>query len=365
MHLEVDPVKTVAKPEPEDPTEKYLNRALQGWRSGIIQDHFEHQRNQADYNKHDDTDVFWASKMYDSMAQMNHVGRFVRAKRFLDIGLVWSFAVSGYVTIDECDDTRCCPGGYATYVMRACPDSTGMGISLPVSEGGHGPAIPPDLLPRIELKMHDLMSYDLAPSKPKPYSLAGLSLSRVPFKPNSFDFVICDGHYLRLSPDNDRRPWNWTRLLISQLLLGLRAVSSGGSMFIKLAHVERPLTARILLALCRIGNHVRTIKSQHIHVYRGSFYVSVQGVRTESDEYDQLLKGLERLWYVMTFEGRDGYGRDITWEEQDSVMPWTDVMSPHGIVTIRIVALEGDRGGPTAESGPRMWVAGEDTVAMI
>ncbi|KAG8746252.1 hypothetical protein FRC10_005501 [Ceratobasidium sp. 414] len=313
-----------------DPTEKYLNAALsarqdcavlrelnelrvKGWRSGVIHEHFEHQRHQADYNKHDETDKFWANRMHDSMQQMNCNGRFVRASRFLDIG--------------------CSPGGYSTYVLKTCPNATGMGISLPVKDGGHGVAIPSDLSPRIDLVMQDLMAYDLAPDLPKP-ATNPTPLSALPFIPNTFDFVMCDAHYLRVCPDNVRRPWNWTRLLVSQLLLGLRAVSEGGAMFVKLSHVERPLTARILTALCRTANHVRTVKSRVLHVNRGTFYVLAQGVRTLSPEYRELVTGLEQLWHIMTFQGNGGYGREITWVEQDHVIPWTEVMSPRGVLCI-------------------------------
>ncbi|KAG8723908.1 hypothetical protein FRC09_001240 [Ceratobasidium sp. 395] len=314
----------------EDPTLKYLNMALMaredcqvlrelnelratGWQSGAIHEHFEHfRRNQNDPNKQDNYDQFWSDRLYKDISHMDLKGRFVRANRFLDIG--------------------CCPGGYSTYVMRVCPKATGMGISLPVEDGGHGVAISEDLLPRIDLVMHNLMAYDL--SSPNLNNPTNTSLSALPFKPHTFDFVICGASYLRSSPESIRRPWNWNRLQISQLLLGLRAVSAGGTMFIRLSHVERPLTARILLALCRVSNYVRTIKSKIIHSSRGSFYVLAQGVRTGSQEFKELVAGLERLWCVLNFEGRDGLGREITWEEQDCVTPWNEVMSPRGVLCI-------------------------------
>lgn len=196
--------------------------------------------------------------------------------------------------------------------------------------------------------MADLTNYDLAPKLAKPLYMLQ-PLQPLPFEPSSFDFVVCDGHSLRLNPDNIDRPWNWTRLYISQILLGLRTVSLGGTMFIKLSHVERPLTARILLALCRIANHVRTIKSPTLHVNRGSFYVLVQGVRTHSVEFRELVVGLERLWYVMSFEGEMGYGRMMEWEEGDVITSWEDVMSPHGL-------------GNIVRLGTRMWQIQRDAL---
>ncbi|KAG8755904.1 hypothetical protein FRC12_010742 [Ceratobasidium sp. 428] len=313
----------------EDPTLKYLSAVLMvredcqvlreldelremGWQSGTMHEHFEHQRYQNDDNKQNNTNWFWPNKVYKSMQDMDLAGRFVVANRFLDIG--------------------CFSGGYSSYVMHACPKATGMGISLPVEDGGLSVMVPEDLLPRIDLVMHDHMTYDLT----TPTSILNPDkrrLSALPFKPHTFDFVICSGSHIRPTPDSVRRPWDWTRLMISQLLLGLRAIGGGGTMFIKLSHVERPLTARILLALCRITNHVRTIKSWVIHRSRASFYVLAQGVRTSCKEYTELVSGLERLWYILNFEG-EGYGREITWEEQDNVTPWNEVMSPLGVLCI-------------------------------
>ncbi|KAG9077424.1 hypothetical protein FS749_010708, partial [Ceratobasidium sp. UAMH 11750] len=102
MHMITAP--TPAKDaEFTDPTEQYLSAALlaredcavlkelnelrgKGWRSGVIHEHFEHQRHQADHNKHDGTDKYWADRMYESMWQMDHTVPFVRTTRFLDIG---------------------------------------------------------------------------------------------------------------------------------------------------------------------------------------------------------------------------------------------------------------------------------------
>ncbi|KAG8696058.1 hypothetical protein FRC11_001016, partial [Ceratobasidium sp. 423] len=68
-----------------------------------------------------------------------------------------------------------------------------------------------------------------------------------------------------------------------------------------------------------------------LHRKRGSFYLLAQDIRVCSLAYRRFVAGLERLWYVMTFEGPDGFGRDMTWEEQDLIMPWDEVMSPYGV----------------------------------
>jgi hypothetical protein len=215
--------------------------------------------------------------------------------------------------------------------MQTCRNATGMGISLPVDEGGHGLAIPTYLLPRFQVHMADLTNFDLAPTIPKPKSTPFPPLSAIPFTPHTFDLVVCDGHSLRINPDNLDRPWNWTRLLVSQLLLGLRAVSPGGTLFLKLSHPEKPVGARILLSLCRTANLVRTVKPYTLHAVRGTFYVIAQHICVDSDEYRALVSALEKLWYTMSFEGEIGYGRPITWEEEDTITSWEEVMSPGGL----------------------------------
>jgi hypothetical protein len=172
------------------------------------------------------------------------------------------------------------------------------------------------------------MNYDLAPSIPTPQPLLPL-----PFQSASLDLVVCDAKWVR-HPDNLRRPWNWTRLIISQLLIALRAVSSGGTVLLRLSCVERTLTGRILLAMCRIANLVRCIKPDTFQPTRSYFYALAQQVNTSSGEFRNLVVALERLWYVMTFEGEEGYGRDITPDDEDSITSEEALTSEEGLLKI-------------------------------
>ncbi|CAE7229080.1 unnamed protein product [Rhizoctonia solani] len=291
----------------------------QGWESETLDGVFLAQRTTADTNRSPQDDSRWLHLMCKSLGQMDKQKRFINAGRFLDLG--------------------CFPGGYSTYILQKCPSATGLGISLPYEEGGHGLAIPANLLPRMELRTADLTKFDLAPSIPKPQAPFA-QLGPLPFESNSFDLVVCDGHSLRNNPDNIDRPWNWTRLLISQLLMGLRAVSDGGTIFLKLSHPEKAIGARILLALCRVARLVRTVKPQPLHAIRGTFYVIAQNVSTNSAEYQALVESLERLWYIASFEGEAGYGREIAWEEEDMIIDWAEVMNERGLDTLARLGTE-------------------------
>ncbi|CAE6380329.1 unnamed protein product [Rhizoctonia solani] len=259
------------------------------------------------------TDEERALKLRLSLEGMNATINFINTHRFLDIG--------------------CCPGGYSTLVMNRCPNATGMGISLPVPSGGHGLAIPAPLLPRLELRLADLTMFDLAPDwsdKPPP----ALPLQPIPFNRNTFDLVICDAHYRQPQPINDPRPWNGTRLLVSQLLLALCAVHPGGRILLTLWRVESPLTAQILLALDRISTSTNTLKSRSIHEQRPTFYVLAMGIQTNSSEYTILVYSLKKLWWIMTFGEEGGQGRDVNWIEKEMIAPWDEVMSEAGLALI-------------------------------
>ncbi|CEL63146.1 hypothetical protein RSOLAG1IB_05186 [Rhizoctonia solani AG-1 IB] len=290
----------------------------QGWESESLDNVFLTQRTTADNSRSSEDDTRWLRTMCKSLSQMDRQKRFIHTNRFMDIG--------------------CFPGGYSTYILQKCPLATGLGISLPFEDGGHGLAIPSDLLPRMELRTADLTNFDLAPSIHKPET-PFTQLGPLPFELNNFDLVVCDGHSLRNNPDNADRPWNWTRLLISQLLMGLRAVSAGGTIFIKLSHPEKALGARILLALSRIARSVRTVKPQ-LHAIRGTFYVITQQISTSSASYRGLVESLERLWYIMSFEGEAGYGRAITWEEENTIIDWEEVVSNRGLDELTRFGIE-------------------------
>ncbi|KDN36450.1 hypothetical protein RSAG8_10842, partial [Rhizoctonia solani AG-8 WAC10335] len=290
-----------------------------GWSSSEVDNHFREQRFNADYVKHEDTDKSWAMTMYNSLGNMDLANnRFVRTERFLDLG--------------------CNPGGYSSYILSTCPYASGMGISLPVEDAGHGCAIPDVLRSRIDIREMDLTLINLAPNLPEPDTshitgsrALALHLVPLPFQRHEFDFVVCDAHHLRLHPDNEIRTWNWNRVLISQILLALRAVQGGGTIFLKLSRVERALTARILVAFTRISGSTRSVKSKFLHAKRGSFYLLARDIRTHTLAYRRFVAGLEKLWHTMTFGGPHEFGREMSWNEGDLIESWEYVMSPAGV----------------------------------
>ncbi|CAE6467984.1 unnamed protein product [Rhizoctonia solani] len=283
----------------------------EGNESEHIDKHFLKEREKTQNTN--DAERTFASAFERSMDNMNRAVWIPRTNNFLDLG--------------------CAPGGFARYLLRNNKRAHGIGISLPCEQGGNGFGVTyPDYLARYELHWADLTTFDLAPSISKPVN-SPHDCPPLPFKPGSLDLVVCDAQWV-LNPDNFKRPWNWTRLIVSQLLIALRAVSPRGNIFIRLSCVERTLTGRILLALCRISDLVRTVKSNRFRSIRSYFYVLAQRVDPQSIEFKKLVAALERLWYMMTFEGENGYGRDIGSEDEELITTDEEMLSEKGLSMI-------------------------------
>ncbi|KAG8710901.1 hypothetical protein FRC11_003996 [Ceratobasidium sp. 423] len=147
------------------------------------------------------------------------------------------------------------PGGFARYILDHSP-AHGVGVSLPVDEGGIGRAVPPsDRFELHELNLLDLVSRYLQ-SDPASRSL--------PFSRTKFDFVILD-----VDPS---RPC----ILIAQLLLALHAIHDGGQILLTLSCIERPLAARTVIAFSRIADYISVSKPPQVQAWGGLFYLHAQ-----------------------------------------------------------------------------------------
>ena len=200
---------------------------------------------------------------------------------------------------------------------------------------------------RYKLLETDILEYDL--SLPAPYH--GFRGNRPRIPPTFLDtirgrfpLVIVDAHALRtyqplsgppptdplpVSPDSDGpRPYVCpTRafrdvLLISQLILALTALRNGGTLVIKLTHVECLPAAPIIFLLDRLTDgNVRLYKPRTMHQSRGTFYAIARGVReTPRKERGGWLRGLRALWRELRFGGPDGGCRPMRPEELDFIV---------------------------------------------
>jgi hypothetical protein len=154
--------------------------------------------------------------------------------------------------------------------------------------------------------------------KPFPYQI----------KPRSCHLVILDGHQLRTQ--EGARRWDYDRLLISQLILGLEAVKHGGTIVLKLSRPARDCTAKVLCMLDMVCGSLLTCKPQTMHTIRGTFYAIAKeaGHGTDAVRLPAIIEGLRKLWFELTFGGENGSGRFMLESDLDFVIT-TDELIDH------------------------------------
>ncbi|QRW23415.1 FtsJ-like methyltransferase [Rhizoctonia solani] len=256
------------------------------------------------FSSHEET---YMHKMRFALEEMDRKYSFVRDGSFLDLG--------------------CCPGGFSTYILSKYPNAQGMGISLPIEYGGHSLAVPLHLRDRLQVHWADVTMFDHAPSLVQGFwDTTIFQTSPVPTR--AFDFVIVDGHQPpSMLAGDPRESWGRDRLLISQLLAGLRAIKPTGTLFAKLSlQVSVPLMERIVVALSRLTPiPLRAVKPTSIYATAGTFYVLLHAPIPYL--CDRLIRILEGLWYFMTFSGPNHFGRGLKESDMDLIATYGEVLA--------------------------------------
>ena len=221
----------------------------------------------------------------------------------------------------------CCPGGFSSYILSKNLFATGVGLSLDVQSGGHAFLLEDHLQPRLQLKWADVTRYQLGPT-----AINDPRLQPFPFYPDThlFDLVLLDGHPLRTS--NPQTAGMSDRLLISQLIIGLQAISVSGTIVIKLSRPERVVTAKILFMLDVLSLSLSTWKPVYMHATRATFYAVAKGVGygQQGNRWPQLLSGLKALWMDLTYGGPTGSGRALNAADLDFILNDVELQSKFG-----------------------------------
>lgn len=160
------------------------------------------------------------------------------------------------------------------------------------------------------MKLADITYYQLGVA-----TIDDPRLKPFPFDPfgvqRPFDMVLLDAHPLRTSAGSTFH--NGDRLLISQLIFCLQAISMSGTIVMKLSKPERVVTAKILYMLDKLSLSLACWKPVCMHATRATFYAVAKGVGYGRQGYrlPHLLYGLKMLWTSLTYGGVAGSGRQI------------------------------------------------------
>ncbi|KAF5372193.1 hypothetical protein D9758_005042 [Tetrapyrgos nigripes] len=302
--------------------EYLLKLKRKGWEDKNLDNHFAKQRHVAD-TAGPMLNLTWYNKMQKLFGEIDSAARCIPDSgsgsfRFLDLG--------------------CCPGGFSAYILKKNSQATGVGVSLPVDQGGHECALEIELLNRFTLHFADLTKYDLRTIRQATMAngnlinIAGTTVDAIQSylaienelgacaSSNKFDIILLDGHHLRTNTNTIE--WEIDQLLISQFVIALSYVRSGGTLVIKQTVFERYMTAKMIRLFDLLCERVETVKPLTMHANRGSFYLVAHGVGrgVEGHRQEEFLTKLKEIWEELTFGGQDGTGRFLNLEDFDFVV---------------------------------------------
>lgn len=217
------------------------------------------------------------------------------------------------------------PGGYSRSLLDRHPKASVRGISLPSSLGGHNLRVKHGRMdPRVQVQFMDItmlasefgVHLDDIPSR---HPDASQFSDARPYHGQEFDIVICDGQVLRTHPRAEwRESCEATRLTVSQLILGLQRIKTGGTFIILLHKIEAWNTCTLLKAFDAFSSVV-LFKPKKSHATRSSFYLVAKNVQPESGPAKEAVKEWKETWYKTTFEG-DSSQQDPSEEVVDAFL---------------------------------------------
>jgi hypothetical protein len=131
--------------------------------------------------------------------------------------------------------------------------------------------------------------------------------------------VVLDGHLLRTQ--EDVRNFDYDRLMVSQLVMGLLGVKIGGTIVMKLSKPDAVRTAKVLYMLDAISDSLSTCKPLSMHGSRATFYAIAKGVGlgTDAKRLPTIVEGFQKLWFELTFGGDEGCGRFMNETDLDFI----------------------------------------------
>ncbi|EIW58881.1 uncharacterized protein TRAVEDRAFT_48024 [Trametes versicolor FP-101664 SS1] len=307
---QINAVAILARCYVKELKELRMLRAM-GWKDQNMDEHFASQRHRSD-TAPVQAQQAWFKGMLCISRELDAAAGFIPTSEpleFLDIG--------------------CAPGGFSTHILQTNPDARGVGISLSESQGGHPLLLSWEYTSRYEYLEQDLLEYDLSPhpiTSPTPSPalrpLPDAFLGR-------FQIVLSDGHPLRTyhSPHDAINtlvaPHEHSgSLLIAQLIVALAAVQAGGTVLLKLMHIEGSPAAQLIYLLDAISDTLIVHKPGTMHRNRASFYAVAKGVGGTEERAalkEWYIAGLRALWLELRTGGPAGGGRRLVDGDLDFV----------------------------------------------
>ena len=202
------------------------------------------------------------------------------------------------------------PGGYTASVFKHSPHAVVCAFTLHPAMGGHEHLLRKDTPVNIRFgditMLHKEFGVEEIPHDHCEFSIFD---SRRLWDGKKYDLVFCDGQALRTHNTADyRRQVEATRLRISQLILAMQRIETGGTLIMLLHVSEAYETIKILHLFDNIAE-LQLFKSTSFHMKRGSFYLIAKNVQPGYPEAVAAVHEWKKVWKELTFPTLDENGQ--------------------------------------------------------
>lgn len=241
---------------------------------------------------------------------------------------------AGSTILDMC----MAPGGFLAKALEKNPEACALGLSLPISDGGHRVLLPN--APNWTLDFLDItmLSADMGVTEiPVEHPDASNMLPQRFDSFQLFDLILCDGQVLRTHIRAAYREMKEARrLLTTQLAIGLEHVKVGGTMIVLLHKVESMNNVSLLYTFSKFSS-VKLFKPTKHHAKRSSFYMIATNIQSQHCEAALAVEEWKRQWRIATF------GSDSEYEEA------------FGTACLNVEKVLGEFGGDLVRLGRGVW----------
>ena len=201
-------------------------------------------------------------------------------------------------------DLGMAPGGFTSSVLKRNRHACVYAFTLPPELGGHEIIHYED--PRVSMKFGDITMLhqefritDLPEAHPE-FSLLDDSLL---WTDKTFDLIFCDGQALRTHKAHiaqHRRQVEAIRLTVSQLILAMQRIKSGGTLIVTLHNLGAYDSIKIVSIFDRAAK-IQIFKPISAHQKNGTFYLIAKEVQPGHLEVVAALKEWKKIWKALTF----------------------------------------------------------------
>lgn len=207
------------------------------------------------------------------------------------------------------------PGGYTASALKYSPHANVCAFTLPINRGGHKIIHRQDK--RLDTMFEDItMLYkefgltELPQDHPESSNFSDMRLCN---DGELFDLVFCDGQALRTHKQyiaDYRRQVEPVRLIVSQLVLAMQRMKSGGTLIMLLHDSGSYETTKILSVFDKVAE-IQLFKPVSAHQKKSSFYLIAQKVQPGLPEAVAAVNEWKMVWKDLTFPTLDPHGQRV------------------------------------------------------